>query len=163
LFNPLDRNEVILATEAGIWRTSDITAPTPTWSPVSTGMGAVRVDMLQYRESDNVVLAATHGRGMFTSVFTADVASVDNVLSDKKVFSVFPTISNGEFTVFAKNELGNSQILIFDITGRQVFNSKLNFSQDQNQQLTVNLKSGTYIVNIIDQNKRKSSEKIIIR
>ena len=163
LFNPLDRNEVILATEAGIWRTSDITATTPTWNPVSAGMGAVRVDMLQYRESDNVVLAATHGRGMFTSVFTADVASVDDVLSDKKVFTVYPTISNGEFTVFAKNELGNSKILIFDITGRQVFNSKLNFSQNENQQVSVNLRSGTYIVNIIDQNKRKSSEKIIIR
>ena len=65
--------------------------------------------------------------------------------------------------MFAKNELGNSQILIFDITGRQVFNSKLNFSQNENQQVSVNLRSGTYIVNIIDQNKRKSSEKIIIR
>ena len=163
LFNPLDRKEVILATEAGIWRTSDITAATPVWGPVSTGMGNVRVDMLQYSESDNVVLAATHGRGMFTSVFTADVASVDDVLTDKKVFTVYPTISNGDFTVFAKNDLGNSQVYIFDISGRQVYNSQLNFNEGQNQDVSVNLKSGIYIVNIIDQNKRKSSEKIIIR
>ena len=163
LFNPLDRKEVILATEAGIWRTSDITAASPTWGSVSNGMGAVRVDMLQYRESDNLILAGTHGRGMFTSVFTADVASVDDVLADKKVFSVYPTISNGEFTVFAKNELGNSQILISDITGKQVYNAALNFSERQNQNVSVNLRSGIYIVNIIDQNKRKSSEKIIIK
>jgi hypothetical protein len=163
LFNPLDRREVILATEAGIWRTSNITADSPSWNPVSTGMGAVRVDMLQYRESDNLILAGTHGRGMFTSVFTADVASVEDVLTDKKAFSVYPTISSGDFTVFAKNELGDSQILIFDINGKQVYKSKLNFNEGQNQNVSVNLRSGIYIVNIIDQNNRTSSEKIIIR
>ncbi|MGJ8744761.1 T9SS type A sorting domain-containing protein [Polaribacter sp.] len=70
LFNPLHMNEVILATDAGIWKTSDITATTPVWTSFSSGMGAVRVDMLQYRASDNLILAASHGRGMFTSNFT---------------------------------------------------------------------------------------------
>lgn len=163
LFNPLDRNEVILATEAGIWRTSNINATTPVWESVSTGMGSVRVDMLQYRQSDNLVLAATHGRGMFTSNFTADAASVEDVLADKKVFTVFPTISDGNFTVFAKNELGNSKIQIFDISGKQVYNSQLDFNEERNQPVSVNLGSGIYILNIIDQNNRKSSSKIIVR
>ncbi len=163
LFNPLDRKEVILATEAGIWRTSDITATTPTWNPVSTGMGAVRVDMLQYRESDNLILAATHGRGMFTSVFTATTASIDDVLTDKKVFTVFPTISNGDFTVFAKNDLGKTKLSVFDIAGKQVHASTINFNENTNQQVSVNLRSGIYIVNLVDENNRKSSSKIIIR
>src|SRR5690606_1725761 len=33
LFNPLDRNQVLLATEAGVWETEDITAEEPTWTP----------------------------------------------------------------------------------------------------------------------------------
>src|SRR5690606_20085500 len=68
LFNPLDRNQVILATEAGVWETEDITAEEPTWTP-APGFPITRVDMLQYRESDGLVMAATHGRGTFTARF----------------------------------------------------------------------------------------------
>jgi hypothetical protein len=125
-------------------------------------MSDVTVVDLDLRESDNMILATTHGRGMFTSVFTADVASVDDVLADKKVFSVYPTISNGDFTIFAKNELGKSKIMIFNINGKQVYDSSLNFNENQNQGVSVNLSSGVYVVNIIDQNNRRSSEKIII-
>ncbi|WP_439129339.1 hypothetical protein, partial [Polaribacter sp.] len=71
LFNPLDRKQVLLATEAGVWKTDDITADSVVWEPASEGMGNVRVDMLQYRASDNLVLAATHGRGVFTTNFTS--------------------------------------------------------------------------------------------
>lgn len=67
LFNPNDRKEVILATDLGIWQTADISAASPTWQAVVNGMANVRTDMLQFRSSDNMVLAATHGRGMFMS------------------------------------------------------------------------------------------------
>lgn len=67
LFNPTNRNEVILATEVGVWGTSNVNAESVVWTPQINGMANVRVDMLQYRTSDNQVLATTHGRGMFTS------------------------------------------------------------------------------------------------
>ena len=67
LFNPNDRKEVLLATELGIWSTKDIQAGSPVWEASTTGMANVRVDMLQLRQSDNMVQAATHGRGMFQS------------------------------------------------------------------------------------------------
>src|SRR5690606_7418462 len=35
------------------------------------GMANVRVDMLQYRTSDQTVMAATHGRGVFTGSFSS--------------------------------------------------------------------------------------------
>ncbi|TMM30528.1 T9SS type A sorting domain-containing protein [Polaribacter aestuariivivens] len=162
LFNPLNRKQVILATEAGIWKTDDITATTVVWEPASTGMGSVRVDMLQYRASDNTVLAATHGRGMFTTTFTDGTASVDDVLTDKKAFTVYPTISNGNFTIFAKNSLGKSKINIFDISGRQVYKANLDFTSEEKQEISVNLNAGIYIVNVVDENNKKSSNKIII-
>lgn len=67
LFNPNNRNEVILATEVGIWETSNFNAASPTWSPSNSGLANVRVDMLQIRDSDDMVIAATHGRGLFMS------------------------------------------------------------------------------------------------
>lgn len=163
LQNPLLPQELIIGTELGVWRTADYTATNVEWTQSYNGMSDVTVVDLDLRTSDNTILATTHGRGFFTSTFTADVASVEDVLTDKKVFTVYPTISNGDFTVFAKNDLGASQIQIFDINGRQVYTSGLNFNENQNQDVSVNLNSGIYIVNIIDQNRRKSSEKIIIR
>ncbi|QMU63228.1 MAG: T9SS type A sorting domain-containing protein [Flavobacteriaceae bacterium] len=162
LFNPLNRKEVLLATEVGMWRTLDITAGSVVWEPVATNMGNVRVDMLQYRESDNLVLAATHGRGMFTANFTAASASVDEVLADKKSFTIYPTISKGNFTLFAKNTLGKSKVGIYDISGKQVYTADIDFDSNSNQQISVNLTSGIYIINLTDENKKKSSRKMII-
>lgn len=162
MFNPLDRKEVILATEVGMWRTLDITAGSVVWEPINTNMGNVRVDMLQYRDSDNLVLAATHGRGMFTANFTATPASVDEVLADKKVFTMYPTISNGNFTLFAKNTLGKSRVHVFDISGKQVYSTNVDFNQSRDQQISINARPGVYIVNLIDENNKKASGKIII-
>lgn len=163
LFNPLNRKQVLLATEAGIWKTEDITADSVVWEPASEGMGNVRVDMLQYRASDNLVLAATHGRGMFTTKFTAGTASIDEVVSNTKTFTVYPAISNGNFTVFAKSTLGNAKLDVFDISGRQVYTAKINFSENEKQLISLNVNNGIYIVNLTDEQGKKSSKKIVIQ
>lgn len=162
LFNPSDRKQVILATEVGIWNTNDINASPVVWEPRSTNMGNVRVDMLQYRESDDLILAGTHGRGMFTASFSSNTASIEDVLTDKNTFTVYPTVSNGNFTVFAKSSLGNAKINIFDISGRQVYTSEIDFSKNEKQTISLNTSAGIYIVNLIDENGKKDSKKIVI-
>ena len=67
LFDPRNSDWAILATELGIWSTTDLSGGTTDWQPTNTGMANVRVDMLQYRASDRVIAAATHGRGLFTA------------------------------------------------------------------------------------------------
>jgi hypothetical protein len=79
LFNPDDYNEVILATEVGVWSTADISVGSPSWVPSNSGLANVRVDMLQMRTSDNEVAAATHGRGLFTGIFFNPEFTLDAV------------------------------------------------------------------------------------
>jgi PKD repeat protein len=67
LFNPNDRNEVIVATEIGVWACTNFKSLAPTWQASNIGLANVRVDMLQLRTSDNMVMAITHGRGVYTS------------------------------------------------------------------------------------------------
>lgn len=67
LFNPNNRNEVLLATEVGVWASTNFSDASPNWTPSVSGLANVRTDMLLLRESDNEVLAVTHGRGLFTS------------------------------------------------------------------------------------------------
>ncbi|MEP0984984.1 T9SS type A sorting domain-containing protein [Ekhidna sp.] len=82
LFNPNNSQEVLLATELGVWSTSDITATNPGWGQSSDNLANVRCDMLQHRTSDNLVVVATHGRGIFTSnVFDGIATPTDFVVS----------------------------------------------------------------------------------
>ena len=78
LFNPNNAAQALLATEIGVWSTDLINGSTTVWGPSNTGMGNVCTYMLQYRTSDKMVIAATHGRGLFSSdVFTTPTADFD--------------------------------------------------------------------------------------
>lgn len=65
LFNPLNRKQVLLATELGVWSTMDITASNPDWQPTTASLAHVRCMGFEYRTADNTVLVATFGRGVF--------------------------------------------------------------------------------------------------
>jgi len=67
MINPSNSDEVILATEVGVWGTDNFSNSSPTWTSSNSGLSNVRVDMLQMRVSDKEVIAATHGRGLFSS------------------------------------------------------------------------------------------------
>ncbi len=67
LVNPNKMGEVIIATELGIFGTSNIYAASVVWTAYNTGMGPVKTLALRYRDNDRVIMAVTHGRGVFTS------------------------------------------------------------------------------------------------
>ncbi|NQZ78458.1 MAG: PKD domain-containing protein, partial [Ekhidna sp.] len=88
--NPNNYDEVLLATEMGVWYADDFSADSPTWVSLSDGLANVRCDMLQYRAVDGLVAVATHGRGMYTSdVFAtqsyADFASQDIAYANQSI------------------------------------------------------------------------------
>lgn len=66
MFYPEDNTKAILATEAGIFETNLINGASTVWTQ-NTNFPFVKTNMLQYRKSDGTVLAATHGRGLWTS------------------------------------------------------------------------------------------------
>jgi Secretion system C-terminal sorting domain/Bacterial pre-peptidase C-terminal domain/Fibronectin type III domain len=71
MFYPGSNNtKAIIATETGVWQTELINGAATVWDP-ETGFPNVRVDMLQYRASDGLLAAATHGRGLFTTIIGA--------------------------------------------------------------------------------------------
>ena len=125
-------------------------------------MSDVTVVDLDLRTSDNTVLASTHGRGMFTGKFESAVASVDEVLANNKSFTIFPTISDGNFTVYGNTALGKGEMGIYTISGKQVYRQNVDFELNEQKAISVNLSTGVYIVNIIDKSKNRFSNKIII-
>lgn len=68
-FEPNNYNGILLGTDLGVFRCTDITQPTAQcfWTPERNGLGMVRVDMIRPRYSDNMVFIGTHGRGIFST------------------------------------------------------------------------------------------------
>jgi len=66
-FAPTSSDQALIATELGVWTTDDLNGGSTQWGPSNTGLANVRTDMIKWRTSDNTVIAATHGRGLFSS------------------------------------------------------------------------------------------------
>jgi hypothetical protein len=100
LFNPVNRTEVILATEVGVWGTENVAASVPSWKAQNLGLANVRVNMLKVRKSDLTVVAATFGRGIFTSDGfntippVADFGLSDSLLCQNQVLRLFDSSEN---------------------------------------------------------------------
>ena len=65
VFNPNNPNEILVATEVGVWATDNPNGSSTIWTPANKDLANVRIDKLAIRECDNMVFAATHGRGLF--------------------------------------------------------------------------------------------------
>ncbi|MBK7433384.1 MAG: T9SS type A sorting domain-containing protein [Chitinophagaceae bacterium] len=81
MFVPGDDDKAIIATEAGVYLTLDINAGSTAWIPSPT-FPTVRTDMLQYRPSDGMVAAATHGR-LWTQPYLSIVSTNKFLLKGK--------------------------------------------------------------------------------
>ena len=66
VFEPGDNSKMLIATEAGVYSTELINGASTVWKP-NPSFPIVRTDMLKVRTSDNTIVAATHGRGLFTA------------------------------------------------------------------------------------------------
>jgi PKD repeat protein len=67
LFNPNNSQQAVIATELGVWSTDFLNGTSTSWAPSNSGLANVRVTQLQLRSSDNLMIASTHGRGLFSS------------------------------------------------------------------------------------------------
>ncbi len=67
IFDPINADQAMIATEAGVWVTENLDGNNTVWVASLDGMPITRVDDLQYRESDNLIIAGTYGRGLFSS------------------------------------------------------------------------------------------------
>ncbi|MGC6284434.1 MAG: T9SS type A sorting domain-containing protein [Polaribacter sp.] len=105
----------------------------------------------------------TNSLGWAVKSVNATTASIQEVLNNERPFSVFPTISNGNFTIFGNYNLGKSKVQLVDMTGREVYKNTLDFSSQNEYQISTNTKPGVYILNIVDESNKRKSEKLIIK
>lgn len=117
MFNPKNRsNDVVLATELGIFGTTNFSTSTPTWTQLNNGFANVRTDMLQYRSSDDQVIAATHGRGLYSSMGFVVAPTITSFTPTKASTGTTITISGGNFSGTTSVSFGGVAASTFTVT-----------------------------------------------
>jgi len=94
MFDPRSSNMAIIATELGVWSCDDITVATPQWNTSNNGLANARVDMLKYRSSDRTLVAATHGRGLFTTKLPDNLDPEINFFVPTKTHAELPSFTD---------------------------------------------------------------------
>tara|TARA_R110001592_G_scaffold234658_2_gene492307 strand:- start:32540 stop:37297 length:4758 start_codon:yes stop_codon:yes gene_type:complete len=150
LFNPNNRNEVILATEVGVWSTSNFNSSSPNWTASNSGLSRVRVDMLQIRDSDKTVIAATHGRGLFSSNgFSVPQVPVADFYADPEMACLNENIQ------LSDSSTGNPTAWQWSISPNTYSFVAGSSSSSQHPQIQLNA-AGTYTVSLIVSNANGS-------
>ena len=119
LFDPRNPARAMLATDMGVYSTELLNGSATAWAPASNGLAYTRVDMLRYRAGDQLVAAATHGRGLFTSdvLFQSALATKSgaadlfttaypNPFSDELHLDLAPAAARTPATVYLADALG---------------------------------------------------------
>ena len=125
VYHPDNAKKAIIATELGVWFTDQLDQTDPEWIPVNDGLANVRVDMLDMRDNDHTVLAATHGRGLAITTFNP-VGIREMVERESDLIVLSPNPSSGIFRFqFNAQNSGSAEVAIFDMQGRQILNEDL--------------------------------------
>jgi hypothetical protein len=137
----------MIATEMGVWTTEDINNTNVFWEPDSH-LPNVRVDMLKIRKEDKLLLAATHGRGLFYK--TWDFIQVGTKEESECMAAVYPNPGNGTFHLSFHSQEANQELnlTITDLNGRTIC-EKVYSAQPGDNTFTLDLSSfpeGIYLV-----------------
>jgi photosystem II stability/assembly factor-like uncharacterized protein len=160
LQNPLNSEEVIIGTELGVWYTNNFSSASPSWSSSFNGMRNVKVLDLDVR-NDNMVFAATYGRGVFSGMFTTAPLSVNKQDVFANAIKLFPTVSNGQFTLTSTKTVGSTQVYIYSMTGKSVYKINVDIQQGLRKEFDLNLNSGMYLVKFKGSNFEMTKRIII--
>ena len=149
---------IILGTELGAWTTSVINGTSTQWATSGSGLPNARVYMLKYRSADNVLVAATHGRGLFTTTLTVvpvtpPPTGVPNIPNTKDFIKYISVENNQLQVVVGKLQTQTMTMQLFDMNGRLMMQRRQRY---ENTVLDVSrYQSGSYILKVMgDKNER---------
>ncbi|MHA6278853.1 T9SS type A sorting domain-containing protein [Salinimicrobium sp. CAU 1759] len=157
--NPLNKDEVIVGTELGVWATENFRSSQPVWVQSYNGMSDVKVTDLDLKKGNNVVYAASYGRGIFSGQFKTAKEEAEErgeVVIEENEIQVFPTVSAGSFNIISGEDVQNAEILVYNIQGKLI--KSIETPLEANQSFPVDLSyeaRGMYIFRITGGGKTR--------
>lgn len=152
VMNPANVNEVLIATEIGVYGTTNFWSSTPTWNSYTQGMGAVRVMQLKFRAADKMILAVTHGRGLFTSDAWGKLSPIANFGTDKT------DVCTNQVIQFSDSSLNTPTQWTWTVSPRNMEYKNGTDSTSQHPFIRFT-KAGTYSITLIASNSLGNNSK----
>lgn len=146
IYHPHNSRQAIIATELGVWSTSNLDDANVIWTPQTNGMANVRVDMLTLRLADNTVLAASHGRGFFTCTFNLDLNTASPEMPEaKNPFTIF----SDETGIIIQSAVSHTaEYVIYSLSGSRMLAGKVEPGTENIRINSEKLPHGVYLVNV---------------
>lgn len=125
------------------------------WGPIATAKTLLSpLDSLEYSESpDSVILSSViPGAANISRIeIYADDATTVNSLNKKFTFDAFPNPVNNLLNIKAIDD-GKAQVTIADITGKLVFEEKMDLTSHQKIDFSI-MPKGSYLVSVQSENQ----------
>ncbi len=114
----------LLATSIGLFATNKLQSDSTVWVKQATNtIGNSVCEMIVTRESDGLVVIATHSRGIFSANLTSinDIVTIENISSSSISAIIYPnpTIDYSILQIDSKQET-NASIELYDLLGRKI-------------------------------------------
>lgn len=163
----------MVATSTGIYATDTLLlAGGTTWVQQGANtIGNSVCDMIEFRESDGLLVVATHSNGIFSATINSvsDIVTVKEIANDKNDIQLSnypnPFVDNTtiEFILSKKSPV---LLQILDESGRlteTLINDNMVAGKHQITFNRKNLPSGIYYCNLIADNRRKAIKMIVVK
>ena len=152
---------IILGTDLGVWTTSSVNGASTQWIPNNNGLANVPVYMIKYRGANTSLVAATHGRGLFTTTLTGVVTGVPPTVITKDFIKYISPDAAQLLVVKGDLNTLSMQVRIFDATGKLMYNEVHPY---QNLSIPIStLSKGSYIIKIEGNNKENFVQQFVKR
>ena len=152
---------VLLGTELGVWTTNSLLGAATQWMPNNGGLANVRTDMLKLRTSDFTVIAATHGRGLYTSAIPTVPTGLPNIPVTKDFIKYTFTDNDQLNIVVGSLTTKNITVQLQNMLGQQLYQNKFNY---QNTSIDLSrFQDGVYIVRIIGDKREQFVQQFVKR
>ncbi len=152
---------IILGTDLGIWTTSAVNGVLTQWVANNSGLANVPVYMIKYRAANTSLVAATHGRGLYTAELTGVVTGVSNNVITKDFIKYISSDENQLLIVRGGLNTLKMQVQIFDAAGKLLYNQEHPY-----QTLfipTSRWSRGSYIIKIQGNNRENFVQQFVKR
>lgn len=172
-----DSKKMFIGTDNGIYYTSDISSPSPTWTKVNNNklpnvqIFDIKQQVLKPWECYNSgqIYVATNGRGVWTnnSYLVPYYTSIQDLgtINKENNLMLFPNPTNGDVHIAFNSIEGESATLnVMDINGRTVKSENLGDLDSEVNYVfeTSSLSSGIYIVSVNGTSGTKRVAKLIV-
>jgi hypothetical protein len=152
---------IILGTDLGVWTTSAVSGSSTQWIANNSGLANVPVYMIKYRSANTSLVAATHGRGLFTTTLTGVVTSVSNNVITKNFIKYISPDASQLLVVKGDLNVLKMQVQIFDAMGKLMYNKEYPY-QDLSIPIST-FSKGSYIIRIQGNKKENFVQQFVKR